>query len=54
VLGFFPKGRSMSMRAQSELLHLLTGAAPFDPGRESRVLSSEMETSDIVSRPPGG
>jgi hypothetical protein len=43
-----------SMRAQSELLHLLTCAASFDPGRESRVLSSEMEMSGIVSRPPSG
>ena len=32
---------SMFMRAHGELLHLLTGVAPLDPGREGRVLSSE-------------
>ena len=42
---------SMFIRAQGELLHLLTGAAPLDPGREGRVPSSEVETDDIATWP---
>jgi hypothetical protein len=42
-------GLRSSLRAQGELLYLLTGAAPLDPGRESRVLSSEVETDGCVT-----
>ena len=42
---------SMFIRAQGELLHLLTGAAPLNPGREGRVPSSEVETDDIATWP---
>ena len=41
----------MFIRAQGELLHLLTGAAPLDPGRECRVPSLVVEIDDIATWP---
>ena len=37
------------MRAQGELLHFLTGAAPFELGQEGMVFSSEVETDGFVT-----
>jgi hypothetical protein len=42
VLEFF-SAPFLHIRAQGELLHVLTGATPFDPGRESSVLSLEVD-----------
>jgi hypothetical protein len=45
VLEFFPLASclSLSIRAQGELLRLFRNASSSDPGRESRVLSSEVD-----------
>jgi hypothetical protein len=45
ALEFFPLASclSLSICAQGELLHLFTSAVSSDPGRESRVLSSEVD-----------